>query len=68
LRKILALELALTSPAAELAESAVGRGSTSWRKGVLRDGDAPLPVLDLETLTEFDPRKCHYRGGQWTAP
>ena len=31
-------------------------------------GLAPLPSLDLETLTEFDPRKCVFRDGKWTEP
>jgi hypothetical protein len=26
------------------------------------------PLLSLETLTEFDPRKCHYRNGEWVEP
>lgn len=28
----------------------------------------PLPLLSLETITEFDPRKCHFRDGQWVEP
>jgi hypothetical protein len=28
----------------------------------------PAAPLTLETITEFDPRKCHYRNGAWVAP
>jgi hypothetical protein len=29
---------------------------------------APVPLLSLETVTEFDPRKCLYKGGKWVEP
>jgi hypothetical protein len=29
---------------------------------------SPILPLSLETITEFDPRKCHYRNGVWVAP
>lgn len=28
----------------------------------------PVRMLSLETITEFDPRKCLYRNGGWVAP
>lgn len=29
---------------------------------------SPVAPLSLETITEFDPRKCLYRNGVWVAP
>jgi hypothetical protein len=41
---------------------------TNWA-AILQDRAGPVPPLSLETVTrDFDPRKCHYRNGQWVAP
>jgi len=41
---------------------------TNWA-AILQDRADPVPPLSLETDTrDFDPRKCHYRNGQWVAP
>lgn len=70
LRKILQLELAL-SETADVAEGHAPAGESdtpSWSR-VLRLGDhAPVPSLSLETLTEFNPRECHFRNGRWVEP
>ncbi len=59
LRTVLA-ELALLKAAQPAAPREV-----AWSQ--LTDQE-PVPALDLETLTEFDPKKCQYRNSQWVAP
>jgi hypothetical protein len=37
--------------------------TASWSQTVRLGRTAPAPLLSLETLTEFDPRKCLFRAG-----
>jgi hypothetical protein len=65
LKTVLA-ELALHKAAMDsVAQPGAAAREVSWSQ--LTDQE-PVPALDLLTLTEFDPRKCHYRDGQWVAP
>jgi|SRR5262245_45848256 len=41
---------------------------TSWSESFSKRGLAPLPPLNLERLTEFDPAVCVYRSGKWIRP
>jgi hypothetical protein len=52
---------------AAIADSA-GAIETSWSESLSKRGLAPLPQLNLERLTEFDPAACVYRGGKWIRP
>ena len=67
LRKVVALELALSSRGGD-DEPDRKKESVSWQQALRRDGSTPLPVLTLESLTEFNPRDCHYRAGKWLDP
>ncbi len=55
-------------------DSAVLTGSlpidseSSWSDSVRSSGLAPLPPLQLDRLTEFDPAACIYRNGKWARP
>jgi len=39
-----------------------------WSSVLQRRQLAPVLPLSLETISEFDPRKCHYRNGKWVVP
>lgn len=52
-------------PAAEKKKAAEAR---SWSSVLQRKQVSPVPSLTLETLTEFDPKRCQYRGGSWVVP
>jgi len=39
-----------------------------WRRELRLRGTSAAPALELERLTEFDPRLCEFREGQWTLP
>lgn len=67
LQKILLIELAITSRDTN-AGSAVKKDATLLWHPPATGRLAPLPVLSLETLTEFDPRKSHYQDGKWVDP
>ncbi len=45
-----------------------GRGETKWSAILQARQVNPVSPLSLETITEFDPRKCLYRNGAWVAP
>jgi len=45
-----------------------GAGDKSWSSVLKRRQVDPVLPLSLETITEFDPSKCHYRGGSWVVP
>ena len=71
LRKVLACELQLADPppsAAPAKAVAVEPNEHIWFAAVQRDGTAPVAVLTLERITEFDPRQCVFRDGEWVAP
>jgi hypothetical protein len=40
----------------------------SWSRIVSQEGTDPVPSLRLETLTQYDPRECLFREGQWVKP
>jgi hypothetical protein len=42
--------------------------SKGWSSVLQRRQQKPVLPLSLETSTEFDPRKCHYRNGTWVVP
>jgi hypothetical protein len=69
LRKLLQAELALEAPSipgptAETKPVELHTWSQSAQPGRL----APLPAIKLETLTEFNPAECIFRGGKWVTP
>jgi hypothetical protein len=68
LEKLVRLELSLGAPVAVSEEAARPAAVVSWQEGTRREGFAPLPVLTLETVTEFNPRACQYRDGAWIDP
>lgn len=47
---------------------AMAQGGARWSTLLATQRPAPVPVLSLETVTEFDPRKCVYRDGKWVEP
>jgi hypothetical protein len=61
LAEVLRAELALISA------SAARESGSGWSLSDGR-GRAPMPLLKLEDLTEFDPAECVYRDGQWLRP
>jgi hypothetical protein len=63
---LLRAELQLDDSAAVAGSLAAGQ--STWSRDVRTGGLAPLPALRLETLTEFDPAACLYRGGHWVRP
>ena len=67
LRKVLLLETALAYRWAEELGPQKEAG-VSWQQSLARDGNAPLPVLSLETATEFNPRLCQFKDGKWVEP
>jgi hypothetical protein len=71
LTKLLSIELTLTGagpPTALPAAPADKPMSANWSKIAARGELSPAPSLSLETFTEFDPRLCLYRNGEWIAP
>lgn len=42
--------------------------SGGWARVLSSQPLNPTPVLTLETITEFDPRKCVFQKGTWVAP
>jgi hypothetical protein len=62
LRKILTVELTLSGARVpDKADSDAER----WSQTIARGRTKPVVPLSLATLTEFDPKKCCFRGGQW---
>ncbi len=45
-----------------------GIGENNWSSLLQARQLNPVTPLSLETITEFDPRKCLYRNGAWVAP
>ncbi len=70
LRRILELELGVADAANVLgaADPAQKASPKSWSRILTLGGDRPVPSLSLETITEFDPRKCLFRNGRWVEP
>ena len=70
LRKLIQLELTfggIPQPAS-VAQPAADKSGANWSQTVRLGRVDPVPSLSLETLTEFDPRKCVFRDGQWVEP
>ena len=76
LHKVLSAELALQravneqdSPdrASDAAEE-LQQNEISWSQAYRTHGLSPLPSIDLEHLTEFDPQACLFRNGAWVRP
>jgi len=67
LRKVLALELLLTARD-ETKPRKPTEEVVPWSRIVDREGTGPVPWLSLETITEFDPRECVFRDGNWGRP
>lgn len=53
-------------PNAPAVEDRLATGT--WSSAVSNPQLAPVPLLTLETITGYDPRKCVYRNGAWVAP
>ena len=76
LYKVLSAELALQRAVSEQArpdysvDAAEERHEReiSWSQAYRTHGVAPLPSIDIEHLTEFDPHACLFRNGTWTRP
>lgn len=64
LRQVLVLELELEA-IVHPEGSAKAATSLAWSRELSGDGNKAVPSLSLETLTEFDPRKCAWRDGKW---
>jgi hypothetical protein len=45
-----------------------GQRPTSWSALLQERQVHPVSILSLETITDIDPRRCHYRNGEWVAP
>jgi hypothetical protein len=67
LQKVLTVELALTETP-DNSDPTPKDAAISWQEGIQRDGRQPMPVLNLESLTEFNPRQCRYQNGKWIEP
>ncbi len=66
LHRVLRAETALEEM--KLGRSASGEtvGEASQWSAILRPGGMkPLPAISLQTLTQFDPEECVFRGGKW---
>jgi hypothetical protein len=66
LRKILDIELALAGAPPRDTSSKPARTS-NWAQPIARNETGPVASLQLESLTEFDPRANRYRDGKWAA-
>jgi hypothetical protein len=49
----------------EPAKQGAARG---WSRALGSQDLTPVPRWSLETITEFDPRQCVFRNGEWVAP
>ena len=72
LKKILTIELAISGSA---AVNTAGREtetldepSKSWTTIVASRNLNPVPTLSLVSITDYDPRKCCFRDGDWVEP
>jgi hypothetical protein len=62
-------ELAALNRLVPAAPSAAKHGeSGSWASALSNPQLTPLPAMTLETITDYDARKCVYRNGTWVAP
>lgn len=65
LRQCLLLELEMEAIVNPKGVANRAAAPAAWSRQVQGEGGKPVPSLALETLTEFDPRKCRFRGGEW---
>ncbi len=65
LKKFLLIELSLLPNSGDIAPPMVDDRTASWLDAIDRDGKAPVPILTLETLSEFKPTQCVFREGRW---
>lgn len=71
LSKLVSVELSLMqdiSGTSGLPLSKADDDSPNWAAIIVEGKLAPVPSLALESITEFDPAKCHYRDGKWVKP
>lgn len=64
----LAIERSLGNGSSSSSPNELAQHERSWTAAIKSRGLSPLPSLDLDTLTEFDPRACLFRDGKWVAP
>jgi hypothetical protein len=68
LAKLLRLELALEAASLpKLPPTNARQAATAWSQ-TLKQPQAALRPVDIEHLTEFNPRKSLFRGGKWVEP
>jgi hypothetical protein len=71
LKNLLGLELSLTAMLADdAAETAHPRRglALSWREAIATGQLESVRPVAFDTLTEFDPAACLFRGGKWISP
>lgn len=68
LRKVLDLELTLDSRLRGGADKLAETTLTSWNDAIRTGNLSPLPALQFDKLTGFDPRECVFRQGKWQRP
>jgi hypothetical protein len=68
LRKVLLAEMALERTLGEATSKSSATAPASWSQALQAGGPAPLPSLEIDRLTEFDPRETVYQDGKWTKP
>jgi hypothetical protein len=69
LRKVLLAELALQRALGEATvKAAPASAPAPWSEALRSAGSALLPSLDIDRLTEFDPRESVFNGGKWARP
>lgn len=70
LRQVLLLEMTLRGEDVDgsATPSKDVKAAPVWSQVIASGRTQPVNALRLETLTEFDPRKCRYRDGKWVKP
>lgn len=68
LRKVLELELTLDSRLGAGADTLAETTLTSWTDAIRTGNLSPLPSLQFDKLTGFDPRESVFRQGKWQRP
>src|SRR5262249_6907539 len=68
LRIVLRAELWAVDQLSAAPRDKTGTAAMSWSAILEARQATPVLPLSLDTITEFDPRKCLYRNGVWTAP
>jgi hypothetical protein len=59
---------ALDRLAPDAASATKPAAARSWASALSNPQLTPIPVLTLETIADYDPRKCVFRNGNWVAP